>query len=83
MAYGYRLFTTKYPPTVRDFLAVKVPLDESGVFVLFFWEVASPTCEHVNTTSVHARTVHEIHDYTMCDRHYDRLDVNRPVVLYD
>jgi len=41
------LFTTKYAPTVRDFLAVRVPLDESGVFSLFCWEVVSPTFEHI------------------------------------
>ena len=44
VAYGHKLFTTKYAPTVRDFLAVKVPLDESGVFDLLCCEVANPTC---------------------------------------
>lgn len=45
MACGHSLFTTKYAPTVRDFLAVKVPLDERGVFDLFCWEVGNPTCQ--------------------------------------
>ena len=49
VAYGHKLFTTKYAPTVRDFLAVKVPLDESGVFDLLCCEVANPTW-HVQDT---------------------------------